>query len=308
MPKKPRRASRRKQGGPQVHTVPGNQFYTDAERATVKFSDQIILVQGSSGGTLNNLAYKLNSVFQVNATSASGTPQGVAELSAKYKRYRVENSRIRWRIRLMQPGGTFGSLGVLGVAATTTAMFAAVAYPAQESAILPTSVNVAAVQKYATKRYDWPRVFGTPSAAAPESTVVNPAVIWRGRMAMSPAKLDADPDPKQAGYVAAFGTDPSAISYFVLAFQDVLADATAKGVWLAEIDIEQTIYCFDRIVVADALLAAPLAALTMSPTPAARRLEQKEEKLVLQDKKQVVTPPPFPPPGYVLVKRLSQLD
>jgi len=309
-PKKPRgkQTPRKSKSGPQVHRIPGNQFYTDAERATVKFTDQILLVQGASGGTLNSLLYKLNSVFQVNFNSSSGTPQGVAELSAKYYNYRVEHSRIHWRIRLMQPGATFGSLGVLGVAATTTAMFNAVAYPIQAHAAAPASITAAAVQKYATKRYDWPRVFGVPGAATPESTVVNPAVIWRGRISMTPAKLDADPDPKQSSYTALFGADPSLLSYWALSFQDILADATAKGVWLAEVEVYQTVYCYGRKVIGDLLVASrPLSVLTMSPEPL--RSEEKKEfsppKATPRAAPQVqpLDVDAEPPRGYVLVKR-----
>lgn len=306
--KNPRRAGRRKQSGPQVHTVPGNQFYTDGERAVVKYTDQILLVQGASGGALNSLSYKLNSVFQVNSTASAGTPQGVAELSAKYKKYRVEHSRIHWRIRLMQPGGTFGSLGVLGAAATTTAMFNAVAYPLQTSASAATSITAAAVQKYAVRRYDWPRVFGVPGAATPESTVVNPAVVWKGGMSMSPAKLDGDPDPKQASYVANFGTDPVASQFWVFSFQDILADATAKGVWLAEVEVYQTVYCFDRLLIGDALESRPLAPVVM--VPSCKQQEEKQEAPLPRssDRVDAAAPPlradePSVPSGWVLVKR-----
>lgn len=250
----------------------------------LKFTDQLILVQPASGGTLSQLNYKLNSVFQVNATSASGTPQGVAELSAKFKRYRVESSRISWRIRLLRLGENFGSLGVLGAVPTHSCLFNSTLYPLPSNGVAPTSLTAAAVQKYASPRYDWPLQILAPGAAEPEPTGINPGMVWRGMSVMTPAKLDADPDPKQASYVANFGADPTAILYWVFAFQDVLTDATAKGVFLVEVDIHQTVYAFDRVVVGDALMVPrPLRVVEAS---LAREQDEKKqlhlEPVVLQ--------------------------
>lgn len=276
----------RKQRGTQILQVPGTAFYTDAERATLKFTDQIILVQGASAGALNQLNYKLNSLFQINATSSTGTAQGTAELAAKFKKYHVTRSRLTWRIRLLTPGAVFGNLGILGVAPTNSAGFCSTALPLQTGGATPATVTAMSVQKYASKRFDWPRVVGAVSTAE-----LNPSTVWKGRLTMATAKLDADPDPKQPAYAAAFGTDPANLQYWVLAFQDVFVDLTCKGVWFCEVDILQEVYAFDRVVVSDALrLPVRPAIVTMG--------EERKEDLWQ-------SPPPAlsAPDGYVLVKR-----
>jgi len=95
------------------------------------------------------------------------------------------------------------------------------------------------------------------------------------------AKLDAAPDPKVQEYQAAFGADPSNLGVWLFCFQDVLADATAKGVWFVEVDVHYDVYAFDRIVVNDVLRDPDFPpVVTMFPKQALFRhvgtLEDKE--------------------------------
>jgi len=306
-PKGRGRVTRKTSRGPQITQVPGRHFYADGERATLKYSDQYIITQGASGGAISYLQYAMNSLFHANVTAATGTPQGVAELVTKFLKYRVMGSRIHWRIRILQPGGTFGSLGVLGVQATGSDMMSAVMYPQQTGAAALTSVNAAAVQKYASKRFDWNRDLPI-KAGVYEPYQINPATVWTGRAAMTVAKLDADPDPAQASYTAAFGANPTNLCLWNLVFQDVLADATAKGVWLSEVEVEYDVYAFDRIQVGDALRDTLPRALVMG----VNHEEKKDPLSELLPVSEPISPSlsPFPAlktdlDSYALVKRTT---
>lgn len=307
---KGRAGARKQPAKKQVTRVPGGHFSADAESVQLMYSDQYILVAGASGGVLGSLNYKLNSLFQVNATAGAGTPQGVAELQTKFSKYIVRSSRIHWRIRAMEAGGSYGASGTQGVQATNSGLYSAVAYPLPAGASIQSSIAGSAVQKYASRRFDWPR--DRPIIVAQyEPLQINPAVVWQGSLSMSPAKLDADPDPRNPSYAAAFGADPTNLSYWTLAFQDVLADTTIKGVWLAEVDLVYTVYAFDRPTKGDSLVGlGPVRVIEMS----AARVGGEEKK----------APPPTPltrvslddsdvsplslaslPDGYELIKRKS---
>lgn len=263
-PKGRGRVTRKTSRGPSITTVPSKNYYADGERVTLRFSDSYVATQGASGGALSTLIYKLNSLFQVNQTAGSGTPQGVTNLTGRFQRYIVHGSTIRWRIRFLQPGGTFGSLGVVGAAATTSDLMSAVLYPKTVGSTFLGSVAAAAVQKYASRRFDWPR--DRPViAGAYEPTQINPAEVWRGSARMSSAKLDANPDPKIAEYQAVFGADPANLQLWVFNFQDVVADATAKGVWFVEVDLSYDVYAFDRIAQGDLLAPVSQGLVTMRP-------------------------------------------
>jgi len=206
---------------------------------------------------LQTLGYKINSLFHVNHTSGSGTPQGTSDLSAKFQKYLVEHCRISWRIRLLYGGGTFGSLGVLGAAPTTSALNSAVMYPLPTGATQATSVQGAAVQKYASKRFDWPRDRPYLTAVY-EPEQLNPAFIWKGSHSVDVFKLDGAPLIDLTEYQAVFGADPTNLQYWIFNFQDVLADATYEGVWLAVIDLSYRVKAFDRVVLSDSLRSGPL--------------------------------------------------
>jgi hypothetical protein len=272
---------------------------------TLKYTDQFLLVQGTAGSTVNSLIFKINSLFQVNLTATNGTPQGVAELQTKFARYRVVNSAIHWRIVGLQPGGSFGGSGTLGVAPTNSLMAAGVLYPLPRGGATSTTMISASVQKYATKRFDWPIDVAVPSAATPAASVVNPRTVWKGSHSMAVSKLDADPDPKQTSYTAAFGADPTSIDYWVFAFADTLADSTGKKAYLAEIDMHQDVYAFDRIVVTDALRDHVLSSLVMSSCE--EKKERPLPKVALPVVPPVVAPvheafPSAYPEGFVLVR------
>jgi len=305
------RVTRKTSRGPSVTTVPSSQFYSDGERATLKYTDSYMAVQAASGGTLSVLSYKLNSLFQVNQTASSGTPQGISILSGKFKKYIVHGSRIRWRIRFVQPGGNYGSLGVLGVQATHSDLMSGVLYPLPSGAVSPTSIAAASVQKYASKRHDWPRDLPI-NVGVYEPTQLNPAELWQGTAQMTAAKLDGAPDPLVQEYQAAFGADPSNLAVWLFNFQDVLADATAKGVWFIEVDLLYDVYAFDRVTVGDTLLDPDFPPVVQMPPAGsvsprlASSLEDKEpasppetvdrytlvEVKDLPSERKVVAPPP----------------
>jgi hypothetical protein len=247
----------------------------------VKYTDSFLLSQTASGGALGQLEYKLNSIYNVNIQSGSGVPQGYAELAAKYQKQQVMSSKIHWRIRAALPGATYGTLGPLGVAPTNSALFSAVMYPLQSGATPATTIQSAAVQKYATQRFDWPRVTITSGIAWEQA---NPAFTWKGTKSVSVAKLDADPDSKQAVFSNSFTGDPPNLQHWEFAFVDALADATAEGVWFCEVDIWYTLRAYDRIVVSDTLMARPLYALSCGVSPLLgkkRGLEEEKDSPVL---------------------------
>jgi hypothetical protein len=305
------RGTRKSAAKPSITRVPGGQFNADAERVTLKHSDQFILVAGASGGTLGTLQFKLNSIFNVNVNSGAGTPQGTTSLGLVYKKVHVYGSRLRWDIRNMQSGGNFGGLGILGVQPTNSELQVACLYPTPTGFMGPTSMTGSSTVKYATKRFDWPR--GRPViAGAYEPTQVNPKEQWRGAHSMTVAKLDGDLDPRQASYVSALGTaDPANLCYWNVAFQDVLADATAKGVWLCEVEIYYDCYCFDRVqIVADSLEQKPVRALQLISRDVIKGCEErKDASQVDSDPPSPTVSPAFPdsvaflPGGYELVKR-----
>lgn len=256
--KNPRRAGRRQQTrGPQVTKVPGGQFYADAERLEMKYADSYMLVQGATGGTLTRLVYKINSLFQVNQTAGAGSPQGTTSLTTKYQRYMVLGSRIHWRMRGLAPGGTYGSLGALGVVPNTSMLVSACLFPAQAGAVLPTTMIGCADEKYASQRFEWPRDIAVGAGSVlTEASQINPRTVWQGTKSMSVKKLDADPDPRQVEYTAAFGADPARLSLWVFSFQDVLADIAGEKPWLVEVELYYDVYAFDRVTVGDTLQSA----------------------------------------------------
>jgi hypothetical protein len=305
------RGTRKSAAKPSITRVPGGQFNADAERVTLKHSDQFILVAAAAGGTLGTLQFKLNSIFGVNVNSGGGTPQGTTSLAAVYKKVHVYGSRIRWDIRNMQSGGTYGSIGVQGVQPTNSELQVGCIYPTPSGFTGPTSIAASATVKYASKRFDWPR--GRPIiAGAYEPTQVNPKEQWRGTHSMTVAKLDGDLDPLQASYVSALGTaDPANLCYWNIAFQDVLGDATAKGVWLCEVEIYYDCYCFDRVLItSDSLEEKPLRALQLYSRDVIRGGEERKmaSQVDSDPPSPTVSPVPsdsvaFLPGGYELVKR-----
>jgi hypothetical protein len=134
-------------------------------------------------------------------------------------------------------------------------------YPLNRGSTAATSIVAASVQKYATRRYDWPRLGAAASPTLWEDQ--NPAFTWKGTKSMEVSKFDADPDSKQAGFSAVFGANPANLSQWVFSFQDALADVAAEGVWFCEIDLWQSVYAFDRVVVADALRTSKLGVVRM---------------------------------------------
>jgi len=299
-PKGRARPTRKSGTKPQVTRVPGSQFSADGERVTLKYTQEALLTQGASGGTLSNTSFKLNSVYQVDA--AGGTPQGVAELSAKFKKVHVFGSTIRWQIRNMQGGGTYGSLGVKGAAPTNSALYAAVLYPLPSDGMASTSIAAASVQKYAAKRFDWPRERPV-IAGAYEPTQINPRETWSGTHKMTIQKLDANPVPQQDSYVSGFTSDPTHLAYWIFSFQDLLADAAAEGVWLLECDVWYDVYAFERIVVGDAFVRGPLREVRMTAPEEKKMPPPKSLESTEIDDVDVSPHSLSIPGGYELVKR-----
>lgn len=300
-PKGRGRATRKTKRAKQVTVVPGNSFEADAERVRLRYSDQYLVIQGASGGTLTNYPYKLNSLFNVNVNASAGTYQGTASLSAKFKKYLITGSRIRWQFRFMQPGGSYGALGALGVAPTNSGLFAATMYPVPTAMSTSTTLVNAGVQKYAVKRFDWPRTVPV-IALQYEPTQINPRETWSGRHSMSVAKLDGEPMIRQDAYEANFGADPARLQYWAFALQDLLADTTVKGVWLAEVDMEADVFAYERNNIGDVVAAGPLCAIIASPQEEKAPAPSSPDTHALVEPD--ITPQSFPLAyGYELVKR-----
>jgi hypothetical protein len=282
----------------------------DAEIVSLRYSDQTLLVMGSTAGVVNNLSYKLNSVFNVDGSS--GTPQGVADLALKYRKVQVMGSRIRWQLRQLAPGVSVGNLGTIGVAATHSALSACVLYPFPSGGATAASVLSAAVQKYASKRFDWPLIVSSDVIGVTE---LNPRMTYRGRSSMTVAKLDASPDPRQDSYCSVLGSaDPANLCYWVFAFQDLVADPAFKGVWQAEIDIDYDVRCYDRVTLGDSLRerVGPCALSLRTFGPMESKLQDAHEiKLAGLLASTPITPSTpvdaRPPVGWTLVRKVASL-
>jgi hypothetical protein len=310
-PKGRGRVTRKTNRGPTILRVPGQQFQSDGERVKLKYTDQYIATQSATAGTLSNLVYKLNAIHNVNSTATAGLPQGFAEMFGKFQKVRVLGSQIRWSLRNMQGGGTFGNLGALGAAPTNSALYAAVTYPAPPGIVTPTDLAGAAVQKYASKRFDWPRERPI-IVGAYEPTQINPRELFRGSHSMTMSKLTGDPDVSQASYVHTSTTDPTQLALWIISFQDLLSDAAAKGVWLSETEITYDCHFFDRVNIEDALVGRRAISALPLDVPSVRRaaVEEKTPPQRTSDIQDIedldVSPLSHPlPGGYELVKRKS---
>jgi hypothetical protein len=273
---KGKRSPNRKNGKIQTLRVPGNSFDTDAERVTLKYTDQYIAVQGASGGAVSSLVYGINTPRVPNRTSGSLAPQGWGSMIAKFSKYVCHGSTFKWRIVQHVPGLGFGSLGSLGVVPTNSSLVQAVCFANPSSNDAVASVRDGAVQKYASPRYEW-QVVGNGSQISTVSIETNPRVLWKGSMAMSASKIDGEPNLRSASYEAAVTADPTNGSQYVLLFQDVVADTTFKGVFFVEISMTYDVTFFDRFEQVDSLhVSLPLRAVCMSPPKA--RVPKEESK------------------------------
>jgi hypothetical protein len=270
---KGKRSPNRKNGKIVTLRVPGNGFDTDAERVTLKFTDQYLAVQGASGGAISSLLYGINTPRQPNRTSNTGVCQGWGSMTAKYGKYVCHGSTIKWRIVKHVPA-QYGSLGGLGNFATNSALVHAVCYPASSMAGSSiASVRNAAVQKYAAPRYEWAKEGNSPSSA----DELNPRILWQGSMAMTPSKIDGEPSIRMPSYEAAVGSDPSLISLYAFVFQDVLSDVTYEGVFMVEVNLTYDVTFYERIAQVDALRAEMGPPLRMS-VPQKKQVPKEESK------------------------------
>jgi len=258
--------------------VPG-QPVADSVYTTLKFSDSYLLVQGASAGALNTLSYKLNSLYKPNHTANTGQYQGIVPLSDQFMKAVVVSSHIRWRFRHTVAGINYGSLGLTGTAATHSGFINAVLYPLPTAATAVTTLQQAAVQKYATKRFDFPmELVGDFSAPVTSSEQINPAQVWRGTHTMNVAKLDGQVSTSQAAYEHLFASgDPTDVQYWLFNFQDVLSDTTYEAVWYAEVDIIATVRFFDRVAETESAVQNTPSTLKMLAAKQFQRVEEKKE-------------------------------
>jgi hypothetical protein len=262
---KGKRSPNRKSGKIVTLRVPGNAFDTDAERVTLKFTDQYLAVQGASGGSISSLLYGINTPKQPNRTSNTGVPQGWASMIAKFGKYVCHGSTINWRITRHAAGTSYGSLGTLGTTPTHSSIIQAVCYPAPfNTGSAVASVRDAAAQKYASVRYEWARETGSPTDVDNVGLEQNPRIVWKGSMAMSPSKIDGEPNLRMPTYEAAVGSDPTAVSLYAFVFQDVISDATYEGVFLTEVTMTYDVTFFERLAQDDALKISPIRPLRMA--------------------------------------------
>jgi len=315
-------------GGGKIQVVSGEQYVADTARLTMKYTDQTLYVAGSTGGALMNVAYTMNDPTQCNKTTSSGVPQGWAAYSGMFDKFVVLGSKIHWRIRNLQPGGSFGASGNLGANPTNSCMYSFVLVPFASNDAGPSSVAAAAVAKYASKRYDFPRNRnGDGGSGYPEPTQQNPAEVWKGSHSMSVSKIEGEPNLRQSVYEGFVGAGPPSLAtpcYWQFYLQDILAGVAAKGVFLFQVEVWYDILFFDRKTVSDTFLGLPRPALTSVVSPVPPSSSSHEEKKtehgapVMASKGGVAvaslqTSPTWPldasssplraPSGYVLVKQ-----
>jgi len=225
----------------------------------------------------------MNDPTKTNITGGSGNPQGWSIYTSMFKRYVVLGSRIHWRIRNMQPGGGYGSLGTEGAAPTVSCMYAVVLVPTPSSATAATSMGAAAVQKYATRRHDFPRNRSSDgSSGFPEPTQLNPAETWSGSRSMAIHKIDGEPNLRQSNYEAIVSASPTLIPTWLFYFQDLLSDTTAKGVWWIEVEVSYDVVFFDRVTSTDSFLTHQLTAVKAASqaSPVSIGLSESKEEYV----------------------------
>lgn len=298
-----RKTSRGLGQGGKMQVVAGPQYVADTARVRLKYTDQTIYTIASSAGAMNSVSYTMNDPTQCNHTTAAGVPQGWATYSGQFQRFCVIHSHIRWRIRNLKPGDSFGSLGTLGVNPTHSVLYGGVLAPLPSTGALATTLAGAAVQKYASRRHDFPiagNLDGTSGFPDPSRT--NPAEIWTGSRSMSISKLEGEPNLRSSLYEASVSTGPPAVTqvcYWVFYLLDMLADATGKGVLLFEVDVTYDCLFFDRKTVSDTFLAE-------------HRLSAKSTDAVSCRAEEKKAPPPSSSPfaldtdsDFVLVKRDS---
>lgn len=283
-----RRATRRKQGGNpigvgagQVTRVVGRSFDTDVERVTLRFVDNVVVTAGAGAGALTIQRYGINTPRIPERSTMTGVSQGWANTIAKFSHYLCYGSKIRWQVSQL-PGTT----------SSTTAAVRMVLFPRTEAGPALTSVADADVQKYA-KSFQF-----APSSS---STVPNasPYNRWTGRHAMTVSKIEGEPNLRQSSFEALTSSDPSLVPTWDFYFQDILASATDQPSFLFRVELEYDCVFWDRLTQVNALAEVPALCR--------RRDDSKEEKKAPQQRPSPL-PLPSPPPGYVLVKRLSQLD
>jgi len=267
--------------------VPGSGFQSDVEIVKMRYTDELLFTFGASGGAVANLEYGVNTPLVPCRTAGTETSQGWASQAAKYGKYVCTGSRIRWRITKLSAGGMYGSLGTMGVIATNSSLVHAVVYPVTSRGAPATSIRNAAVQKYASRRFEWPYGNTTTSAESTQDQN-NPRMTWRGSMAMSPSKLDGEPNLRSASYEANTNAEPSLICLYVIAFQDILLDTTYEGVFSVEIDIEYDVTFFDRLEFDNVLVQRPPLRTVRAPPISSS--EKKEPSLVLDEKKSSIPP------------------
>jgi len=226
----------------QITKVPGSGFDSDVLKCTLRYTDQFIFVQAASGGAQSSIQYGLNTPRLPNRGSGTATAQGWFSTIAKYERYLCTGSKIRWNITLV-PATATSSL--MGAGAFNVAVPVGVLAVNSTGSTGTGTVLVAAVQKYSSRRHDFPAIVS--SANSESSGTNNPRQTWKGSHSMSVSKIDGEPNLRQSQYEATVTADPTAIPLWSFQIQDVLLDTTYKGIFMVEVFIEYDCIFWERI-------------------------------------------------------------
>lgn len=259
-------------GGSVVTRVPGSGFDSDAERVRLRFVDILHITASAASGQYVTQVYGVNTPRQPDQSGMTGEAQGFTEMAAKYNKYVTFSSRIRWIMQEL-PGGA---------AINSVQSVAAALYPGSAGAGAVSSLADATVQKY-SRRHDFP--YRGAAGALPMANDFNQ---WLGSHFMSVQKIEGEPNLRQAGFESATSTNPTVIPVWVFAFQDQLADTTAKPSFLFNVFLEYDVLFFERKIQTNALVTK--LRRVIAPVPC-ESVERKEAPV---------------PDGYVLVRRVAQ--
>jgi hypothetical protein len=276
--------------------VVGSGFQSDTEVVKMRYTDEVLLTFGASAGAIGNLVYGINTPRLPCRIIGTETCQGWASQAAKYGKYVCTGSTLHWRATKLIAGAVYGSLNAgnpIGVAATQSTLIHAVVYPVASGSTTSASIRDAAVQKYASRRFEWPMNGGVvpfSSSTPPQeglSDQNNPRMTWKGSMSMSPSKIDGEPNLRSSNYEAVTSADPTLVPTYVLAFQDIFLDITYEAVYSLEIDMVYDVIFFDRKDFANVLRVGP-SLRTLRVPPNCCTSDSKVPSLVLEEKKSSV--------------------
>lgn len=246
--RKTNRANPLATGGPKTTVIKGLGFNTDATRVQLRFVDTVRISAGAASGAYILQQYGLNTPRVPERTGSTGVSQGWAAFTSQYAAYVCLGSRIRWQITEV---GNFTP--------ASQYMVRMVIWPTDNNGTVPSNIADADVQKY-SKGHN----FGLATTTSGTATG-SPYNRWTGSHSMTLSKISGEVNVRQPAYEAGVSSDPTTIYTWNLAFQDLLADTTAKPSYVVRMEIDYDVLFFQRKEQVNALVGVPLRSVVLAP-------------------------------------------